>query len=141
MRSRWSLNGNEPTPNREQRVLAHYAEVRRRKTVGQWHSLPLVAEWQMRLSLSTPLECAAIKCHSGLKARMPLNAIFIGANLATDGLCKKNSPERFYFKNSKRAAAHTFDSSIKPICPEFSSQTTFASGCSATIFSAISGVI
>ena len=26
----------QPTPNREQRVLAHYAEVRRRKTEGQW---------------------------------------------------------------------------------------------------------
>jgi len=29
----------------------------------------------MRLSLSTPLECVAIQCHSGLQARMPLNAI------------------------------------------------------------------
>ena len=84
-----AFNDNEPTPNREQRVLAHYAEVRRRKTVGQWHSLVTLAEWQMRLSLSTPLECAAIKCHSGLKARMPLNAIFIGANLATDALVQK----------------------------------------------------
>ena len=42
-RSLHSLNGKEPTPNREQRVLAHFAEVRRRKTVGQWQSLPLVA--------------------------------------------------------------------------------------------------
>ena len=39
MRSRWSLKGNE------------------------WHALVTLAEWQMRLSLSTPLECAAIKCH------------------------------------------------------------------------------
>ena len=30
-----TFNDNEPTPNREQRVLAHYAEVRRRKTIGQ----------------------------------------------------------------------------------------------------------
>ena len=64
IRSRWSLNGNEwqslvtlaePTPNREQRVLAHFAEVRRRKTVGQWHSLVTLDEWQMRLPLSTPI--------------------------------------------------------------------------------------
>jgi len=37
-RSFYSLNGIEPTPNREQRGLAHFTEVRRRKTVGQWHS-------------------------------------------------------------------------------------------------------
>ena len=41
-----ALNDNEPTPNREQRVLAHFAEVRRRKTVGQWQSLVTLAEWQ-----------------------------------------------------------------------------------------------
>ena len=57
-----------------------------------------LTEWQMRLSLSTPLECAAIKCHSGLKARMPLNAIFIGANLATDALVQKEPIRAHLFK-------------------------------------------
>ena len=53
LRPRNSINGakrqapfTEPTPNREQSVLAPFAEVRRRKTKGQWQSLPMVAEWQ-----------------------------------------------------------------------------------------------
>jgi hypothetical protein len=44
IRSLHSLNGNEPTPNREQRVLAHFAEVRRRKTIGQWQTLDSLAK-------------------------------------------------------------------------------------------------
>ena len=73
-RSFHSLNGIEPTPNREQRVLAHYAEVRRRKTVGKWQSFALLTEWQVNKLLYAIQHSQSAHAIKGV-ARMPLNAI------------------------------------------------------------------
>ena len=78
-RSFYSLNGIEPTPNREQRGLAHFTEVRRRKTVGQWHSFAkahLMTSRQIHYYM--PFSTRRVRmsfCAIQGAARMPLNVI------------------------------------------------------------------
>ena len=85
-----ALNGNEPTPNREQRVLAHFAEVRRRKTVGQWHSLVN--------SLNGKPTFGYFLSFSSRRLRLPLYAIKGVARMSLNAIkLKKFSAFRFAF--------------------------------------------
>ena len=73
-----TTNDIEPTPNREQRVLVHFAEVRRRKTKGQWQSLPMVAEWHLMAKADLSLNSRRLRLPFYViqgTARLPLNVI------------------------------------------------------------------